>query len=469
MLPCLTRFAAIALFVCSPAFAGAQGVPVPEFLAPMLARMNLDTVHSITYQDEKGQQIDEATFAELFKKYKSFSMDKKPHANGLADVTLRVQPAKPLDNSFAKLKVGDAMPEFHLTRLDGSRADNKALEGRYTLVSFYFAECGPCVKEVPQLNALATRRKDVNLLAITYDGVKESRDFVARHGLTWPILADAGKLTKEIGVKAYPTMALFDPKGKLVEVMTGNVGLANPGTFDAWLDKKLGIVAPSSSTGGVQVPPALAPLFKQMNLENVASISYLDEAGKPIDADAFVAKIKANGRFGIGKKAGSSDALPDVTLRLQTKDEAEGKFTKLKEGQPFPEFRLTHLDKTAVDNKVFEGKYTLVSFYFAECGPCVREVPLLNALAERRKDLNLLAITFDGAKETAQFVAKHGFTWPVVTDAKDLTDAIGVRAYPTMALIDPTGRLVALHSGSTLLENPGVFDAWLDKRMNAQN
>jgi peroxiredoxin len=240
MLPCLTRFAAIALFVSAPVFAEPQGVPIPQFIAPILSPMNLDTVHSITYQDEKGQQIDEAAFSALFAKNKSFAMFKKPHEGGLPDVTLRVQSAKPVENSFSKLRAGDALPEFHLARLEGTAVDNKILEGRYTLVSFYFAECGPCIKEVPKLNALAQRRKDVNLLAITFDGEKASKEFVAKHGLTWPIIADAGKLTKEIGVKAYPTMALFDPKGKLVEVMTGGAQLENPASFDAWLDKQMG-------------------------------------------------------------------------------------------------------------------------------------------------------------------------------------------------------------------------------------
>lgn len=239
MLSSLNRLAALALFVCAPAFAGPQGAPIPSFIAPVLSQMNLETVASITYLDQKGQPIDEATFAETFKKTKSFGMTKKPGKDGLPDVTLRAQANNPVENSFARLKLGDALPEFHLARLDGRAVDNKALEGRYTLVSFYFAECGPCVKEVPLLNELAKRRKDINLLAITHDGAKESKEFVQKHGLAWPILADAGKLTKEIGVKAFPTMALFDAKGKLVEVMTGSARLENPVAFDAWLDKKL--------------------------------------------------------------------------------------------------------------------------------------------------------------------------------------------------------------------------------------
>ncbi|TFW29422.1 TlpA family protein disulfide reductase [Massilia horti] len=168
MLPSLTRFAAVALLVCAPAFAEPQG----------------GHHHS-----------------------KHF---------------------------FARLKVGEALPEFHLTRLDGTPIDNKALQG-YTLVSFYFAECEPCVKEVPLLNALAERRPDLHLLAFTFDSAKETKEFVAKHGLAWPIVTDAGKLTENIGVKAYPTMALFDRKGELVEVMVNRAQLGNPGAFDAWL------------------------------------------------------------------------------------------------------------------------------------------------------------------------------------------------------------------------------------------
>lgn len=239
MLPSLTRFSAAALLVSASAFAAPQGAQIPSFLAPMFTQMNLDAVASITYQDEKGQQIDAEKFAQLFKEKKSFGMTKKAHEDGLPEVTLRLQPNMPVENSFARLKAGASMPEFHLTRLDGTSVDNKVLEGRYSLVSFHFAACGPCVREVPLLNALAQRRKDLNLFAITFDSAKESKEFVAQHGLAWPIVVDAGKLTKEIGVTEYPTLALFNPNGKLVEVMTGSARLENPVAFDAWLDRKL--------------------------------------------------------------------------------------------------------------------------------------------------------------------------------------------------------------------------------------
>src|SRR5205085_8277938 len=156
---------------------------------------------------------------------KSFTMTKKAHLGGGPDVTLRLLSKDQLAASqlpATKLKVGDTFPEFHLTRLDGAPVESKALLGRYTLVSFYFARCAPCVKEVPMLNALAERRKDINVLALTYDSAEESKRFVEEHHLNWVIVPDAKKLLMEtIGLRGFPSLALLDPQGKVVEFKMG--------------------------------------------------------------------------------------------------------------------------------------------------------------------------------------------------------------------------------------------------------
>jgi peroxiredoxin len=247
MLQYMTRLAAgLALAALVSAAALAEPAPqkavaIPPELAPLFQQFNLDKVGGIIYLDEQGAPIDEATFLESFKAKKSFGIGKKAHQEGLPVVTLRLQSKSQLETVFGKLKVGETMPEFHLKRLDGTAIDSGALKGRYTLVSFYFAECGPCVREVPQLNALAQRRKDVNLLAVTFDSAKDTREFVAKTGLAWPVVPGADKLTKEIDVRAYPAMALFDPQGRLVEVMSGGARLDKTAEFDAWLDKKIAV------------------------------------------------------------------------------------------------------------------------------------------------------------------------------------------------------------------------------------
>jgi TonB family protein len=124
-----------------------------------------------------------------------------------------------------------------------------------TLVGFYHSKCESCVKMVPLMNALAEHRKDLNLLAFTLDSARETEKFVASQGLTWPIVTDAGELAGEIGAK-FPAIALFDPKGKLVQVTVGEIPAENSFGLDLWLNKL--IAATQSAAEGVQHLPPVA-------------------------------------------------------------------------------------------------------------------------------------------------------------------------------------------------------------------
>jgi peroxiredoxin len=177
-------------------------------------------------------------FVQALRAGHSFSMKKDANGGGDPELTMRLiskeQAAKGL-NAPPKLKEGDAFPQFHLARLDGTSIDNSALAGRYTLVSFYFATCPPCIKEVPELNALAARRIDLNVVAVTYDSPEESKHFVDEHKLAWPVVPKAHDLINAVGVKGYPTLMLLDPQGRVVAFTVG--GKSGGGTIDAWVDK----------------------------------------------------------------------------------------------------------------------------------------------------------------------------------------------------------------------------------------
>jgi peroxiredoxin len=235
----LTRLAAVvAASLCSIALAGPQSAPVPEAIRPMLDMLHIGEVSSVTLLDEQGKPVDADTFARRQKELGAFNMTKKPHEGGGPDVTLRLlskDQAAVGKTPATKLKVGDSFPEFSLARLDGTAIDNEALAGRYTLVSFYFAQCAPCVKEVPTLNALAERHKNINVLAVTFDSVAESKRFVEEHHLSWPIVPDARKLlTDTIGLRGFPAVALLDPQGKVVEFKMGGDAEHDAATLEGW-------------------------------------------------------------------------------------------------------------------------------------------------------------------------------------------------------------------------------------------
>lgn len=457
MLRHLTRLAAVA--VLAPVLAHAtDGMQVPPMFAQPFEKMGIQNLSSLKYEAEDGKALDEEQFIAQVKAGKAYAFSKKPGAGGGQDVTVRLGSINLGDGKLAKLKAGEAFPEFHLTGLDGKPADNGMFAGRYTLISFYYAECGPCIHEVPLLNALAQQRKDINMVAMTYDSDKDSREFVAKHGLAWRIVPDARKVVAAIGVRAYPTLALIDPQGNLVKSTMGESDLP---TLNDWLDRGMGR-APA-------LPQSIVELLKSYGEEKYSSVSFFDDAGKPMDAVAFAEQVKAGRKYGIGKKKRGSDD-PAIELRMMSAEalaEAARPPSKLKPGEAFPAFQLARLDGSPIDNRALDGRYTLVSFYFAECSPCVKEVPTLNALAERRKDMNLLAVTFDSAAVSKQFVADHHLNWTIVPDAGKLAADAGVKGYPLFALLDRHGKLVEMAYPNALIEAHGSFDAWLDKKVAA--
>jgi peroxiredoxin len=211
------------------------------------------------------------------------------------------------------------------------------------------------------------------------------------------------------------------------------------------------------------LPPSMQEMLKRMHAEKYSSLTLLDEKGERMDPEAFAQTVKSGHSFNMKKDVvGGGD--PAITMRLISKEEAAKGMNvppKLKEGDAFPPFQLARLDGTSIDNSALAGRYTLVSFYFATCAPCIKEVSELNALAKRRSDLNVVAVTFDSVEESQHFVSEHHFDWPVVPKARDLINAVGVKGYPTLMLLDPQGRVVAFTVGGR--SDGGSIDAWVDK------
>lgn len=212
------------------------------------------------------------------------------------------------------------------------------------------------------------------------------------------------------------------------------------------------------------LPESLQSMLNSMHIEGYGSLALLDEKGQPMEPDAFAAEVKAGHNFNINKKSTLLGKM-DVTIHLISKEEAKkapSHAPKLKEGEAFPKFSLTRLDGTQIDETSFAGHYTLVSFYFANCAPCIREVPELNALAQQRKDLNMVAVTFDSADESRHFVDESKLVLPVIPAARALIKTVGVTGFPTLMLLDPEGKMVAAKVGGTLDKSAGM-DAWVNK------
>lgn len=140
---------------------------------------------------------------------------------------------------------------------------------------------------------------------------------------------------------------------------------------------------------------------------------------------------------------------------------------KMTPGQEFPPYSLVDIEGKPAGNADLHDRYTLINFFFSECAPCIHEFPGLNEYTESSSDVNLLAVTFDSADDTRALLKRHPLIWRILPDARPLIDALGIRGYPTFALVDPAGKMVAIVDSGVISGDESVVTAarlaaWVD-------
>ena len=223
------------------------------------------------------------------------------------------------------------------------------------------------------------------------------------------------------------------------------------------------------TTACAQTAAQKQQLISAMVLPGNAKISFLDSSGQPISYDDFMRQARAPGT----SFSKDVNAQSNVVLRINSAHQTPTSNTlslKLRPGDALPAFDLRTAQGQRVTNADFEGHYTLLSFYFAECIPCIAEVPALNALAMQHKDFKLLAVTYDPRDTALAFAKQRNLRVPSLVDAQSWIDSLGVATYPALLLIDPQGRLVAATVSTALatkasrgIPTPGEITQWVDQ------
>jgi len=64
--------------------------------------------------------------------------------------------------------------------------------------------------------------------------------------------------------------------------------------------------------------------------------------------------------------------------------------------QSAPDFKLSDLNGNSVVLSSMRGKVVLLDFWSSSCGPCIREMPMIEAIGEAHKaDLIVWGVSFD--------------------------------------------------------------------------
>ena len=109
-------------------------------------------------------------------------------------------------------------------------------------------------------------------------------------------------------------------------------------------------------------------------------------------------------------------------------------------------FSLISLDGRTYTLAGLRGKIVLVNFWATWCPPCRKEMPDMEKLYRRfeKRGLVVLAISDEPLDTVAPFIAKQGYTFPILLDPdRKVHGAFQVEGIPQSFLFDRAGRLAA--------------------------
>jgi thiol-disulfide isomerase/thioredoxin len=139
--------------------------------------------------------------------------------------------------------------------------------------------------------------------------------------------------------------------------------------------------------------------------------------------------------------------------------EAAGKVDRSHAGKPAPGTEFDDPDGDTVTLASFEGKPLLLNLWATWCGPCVKEMPTLDALAARQGDkLQVVALSQDtsGREKVDAFFSKakigklEAYMDPKLAVMGDLR----VEELPTTILFDAQGREIWRVTGELDWQSP---------------
>ncbi|NOX62302.1 MAG: TlpA family protein disulfide reductase [Chloroflexi bacterium] len=113
--------------------------------------------------------------------------------------------------------------------------------------------------------------------------------------------------------------------------------------------------------------------------------------------------------------------------------------------EPAPDIVLPTPEGDLLALSDFRGQAVFINFWGTYCPPCVKEMPILQALYEEYADRGLMVLGVNVEEEPEKVRAwtqEHGVTFPIViSDDGTVNPIFGLRAMPTTWFVDANGIL----------------------------
>ncbi len=116
--------------------------------------------------------------------------------------------------------IGEPVPDFTLTDLNGNSVSLTDFAGKPMLINFWNTGCPPCRNEMPYLQEVYDENKGTTELALLTINIGQSadtvNDFLEDNHLSLPVLLDAdAAVAQRYGMPGIPTTFFIDQDGIL--------------------------------------------------------------------------------------------------------------------------------------------------------------------------------------------------------------------------------------------------------------
>ena len=124
-------------------------------------------------------------------------------------------------------------PDFALPNLQGQTVNHITLQGKVTLINFWFPSCPACATEMPKLIRMHQdyQGKNFQIIAVSIpvpsDPLPVVQTYAQTHRLPFTVLHDAqGRTQQAYQVIAAPTSFLVDKNGRIAKTYVGEPDFA---------------------------------------------------------------------------------------------------------------------------------------------------------------------------------------------------------------------------------------------------
>jgi thiol-disulfide isomerase/thioredoxin len=122
--------------------------------------------------------------------------------------------------------------------------------------------------------------------------------------------------------------------------------------------------------------------------------------------------------------------------------------------QVMPDFTLPDLDNQPQSIKNWAGRSLIINFWATWCGPCRREMPLLQKLQDERSggSLQIIGVAVDNLAAVKQFISKSNVTYPILYGEEEgtlIAESFGDAfiGLPFTVFVTPSGEIIKLMAG----------------------